>query len=140
MEGKTIAMGSQIELSVPAAKEMMLVIRLTTAAVMARSGISADSMDDMKMAVEEAANCLMQTSCLSSIQLRFERTLNGTAVTLCGVPTEREDCSERQKRAISEDEIAVARCILETMADEVDIVEENGSIRTIGLLKNIPNK
>lgn len=137
MEGKTIAMGSTVELCVPAVKEMMLVVRLTTAAVMARTGISADSMDEMKMAVEEAANCLMQTSCISALKLSFVRVADGVSVTLRGVPDETAKCSERQKRAISEDEITVVRCILETMADEVTISQEQGSIRSIELLSRI---
>ena len=84
MEGKTIAMGSTVELSVPAVKEMMLVVRLTTAAVMARVGINADKMDDMKMAVEEAANCLMQTSCICSLKLSFVRVSEGVSIAVRG--------------------------------------------------------
>ena len=134
MEGKTIAMGSTVELCVPAVKEMMLVVRLTTAAVMARVGISADKMDEMKMAVEEAANCLMQSACNSSLKLSFVRVSEGMIVSLRGVPDETADCTERQKRKVSDDEIAVIRCILETMADEVDLTQENGSIYSIELL------
>jgi len=134
MEGKTIAMGSTVELCVPAVKEMMLVVRLTTAAVMARVGVSADRMDEMKMAVEEAANCLMQSSCISSLRLSFVRVSAGLCVTLRGVPDETADCTEKQKRMVSEDEIAVIRCILETMADEVILTRENGVIRSIELL------
>lgn len=134
MEGKTIAMGSTVELSVPAVKEMMLVVRLTTAAVMARVGINADKMDDMKMAVEEAANCLMQTSCICSLKLSFVRVSEGVSIAVRGVPDGTLSCTERQKRAVSDDEIAVIRCILETMAEEVELHQEQGSIRSIKLL------
>lgn len=137
MEGKMIAMGSTVELSVPAVKEMMLVVRLTTAAVMARVGISADSMDEMKMAVEEAANCLMQTSCISALKLSFVRVSDGVSITLRGVPDETARCTEKQKRAISADELSVISCILETMADEVTLTQEHGSIRSIELLSKI---
>ncbi|MDO4739556.1 MAG: hypothetical protein Q4A66_02715 [Eubacteriales bacterium] len=137
MESKTIAMGTTVELSVPAAKEMMLVVRLTTAAVMARVGLSADGMDEMKMAVEEAANCLIQTGCVSSIKLSFVRVPEGVSISLLGVSDECAECTgcdERKKRAVSADELAVIRCILETMADEVALHEERGCIRAIELL------
>ena len=134
MEGKTIAMGSTVELSVPAVKEMMLVVRLTTAAVMARVGINADKMDEMKMAVEEAANCLIQTGCISALKLCFVRVSEGISITLRGVQDSTVHCTERQRKAVSEDELAVIRCILETMADEVTLHQDNGCIHTIELL------
>lgn len=136
MDSKLIAIGTPVTLTVPAAKEMMLVIRLTTAAVMARAGISADGMDDMKMAVEEAATCLMQTACLESIQLSFQRKPEGCLVQLLGTSKkDQSGCTQRQAADLSEDEIAVVRCILETMADEVTLTEENNHIRSISLMK-----
>lgn len=137
MEEKAMAMGAKIELSVPAAQEMMLVIRLTTAAAMARSGISADGMDDMKMAVEEAANCLMQTSCISGIHMSFSRTPDGASVVLCADESAGE--TRTSGRAISPDEIAVVRCVLETMADEVELCEDDGCVRRIALVKKKRN-
>ena len=135
-----MAMGSTVELCVPAVKEMMLVVRLTTAAVMARVGITADKMDEMKMAVEEAANCLMQSACISSLKLSFVRVSEGMSVSLRGVPEEKAACSEMQKRKVSDDEIAVIRCILETMADEVTLTQDNGSIYSIELLSKSENQ
>ena len=44
-----------ISLTVPADKSMMLVIRLTTAGVLARARLTVDAIDDMKMAVEKPA-------------------------------------------------------------------------------------
>lgn len=140
MEGRTIAVGAQVSLSVPATKEMMLVIRLTTAAVMARAGISADGMDDMKMAVEEAATCLMQASCIDQLDLCYERKQRSCAVTLSGVPKDdRSQCTQRQNSEMSDDELAVVRCILETMADEVTLQEERGQICSITLIKWSPS-
>ena len=41
-----------VELKLPARQEMMLVLRLTTAGVIARAGLTVDRMDDVKLAVE----------------------------------------------------------------------------------------
>lgn len=134
MERKTIALGSTVELCVPAVKEMMLVIRLTAAAVMARTGISADSMDEMKMAVEEAAHCLMQAGYISSIRLAFVRVSDGVSITLRGVAEESVCPKADQRHLFSEDEIAVIRCVLESMADEVILSMDCGRICAIELL------
>ena len=48
-----------VELKLPARQEMMLVLRLTTAGVIARAGLTVDRMDDVKLAVEEACSCLI---------------------------------------------------------------------------------
>lgn len=138
MEQKQLAPGNTVELSVPALPSMMLVIRLTTAAVLARSGITADAMDEMKLAVEEATNCLMQTSCISAVRCSFMRVSGGVSIRLRGVPDETADCTERQKREIAPDEVAVIRCILATMADDVTLTEENGSIREVELISRLP--
>ena len=49
----------KVELSFPSDKSMMLVLRLTAAGVLARAGLTVDVMDDVKLAVEEACNCLI---------------------------------------------------------------------------------
>ena len=62
-----------VELSVPASRDMMLVLRLTTAGVIARASLTVDRMDDVKMAVEEACNCLIgdEENAPSRLCLRF---------------------------------------------------------------------
>ena len=52
-----------ISLTVPADKSMMLVIRLTTAGVLARARLTVDAIDDMKMAVEEACTLMISQQC-----------------------------------------------------------------------------
>ena len=54
---REIVLKEAVELKVPAEQNMMLVLRLTTAGVVARAGLTVDRMDDVKMAVEEACSC-----------------------------------------------------------------------------------
>ena len=56
---REILLKEPVELKLPAEQNMMLVLRLTTAGVVARAGLTVDRMEDVKMAVEEACNCLI---------------------------------------------------------------------------------
>ena len=129
MEGRTLALGAAVTLRIPADRSMMLVARLTAAAVLARAGMSADKLDEMKMAVEEALTCLLQAGGISDVQLRFTRAADGLFIALDGVV----DPQAPSGTAFDEEEITVIRCILETMADEVSIREERGAVRAIEL-------
>ena len=130
MEGKTLALGAAVTLRIPADRSMMLVARLTAAAVLARAGVSADRLDEMKMAVEEALTCLMQAGGIGEVELRFTRLADGLSIALTGVP----DADALPGATFDEEELAVVRCILETMADEVAIRQERGSVRAISLV------
>ena len=129
MEGRTLALGAAVTLRIPADRSMMLVARLTAAAVLARAGMSADKLDEMKMAVEEALTCLLQACGISEIELRFTRLADGLAIALTGVP----EIGSAPGASFDEEELTVVRCILETMADEVRIREERGTVRAIEL-------
>jgi anti-sigma regulatory factor (Ser/Thr protein kinase) len=50
---------------------MLLVIRLTTAGVMARAGLTVDILDDLKMSVEEACYCLITHTHCGSIHVSY---------------------------------------------------------------------
>ena len=52
-------LNTPVELKVAADPGMMLVIRLTTAGVVTRAGLTIDAMDNLKIATEEACNCLI---------------------------------------------------------------------------------
>ena len=129
MEGKTLALGAAVTLRIPADRSMMLVARLTAAAVLARAGVSADKLDEMKMAVEEALTCLLQAGGISQAELRFTRLADGLSIELTGVPGP----GAASGISFDEEELTVVRCILETMADEVVIREEGGAVRSIAL-------
>ena len=52
-------LNAPVELTVAAEPGMMLVIRLTTAGVVTRAGLTIDAMDNLKIAAEEACSCLI---------------------------------------------------------------------------------
>ena len=118
---REIVLKEAVELKVPAEQNMMLVLRLTTAGVVARAGLTVDRMDDVKMAVEEACNCLMDSETPPRrIALRFEDKGDALLICVCGD-------SECGGSVIEEDEAGVVRCILESLVDGVNVrMHENG--------------
>ena len=124
---REIVLKESVELKVPAEQNMMLVLRLTTAGVVARAGLTVDRMDDVKMAVEEACNCLLDSQKPPrSILLHFEDQGDALLIRVCGDG----DCSGA---IISEDEAGVVRCILESLVDGVHICMHNSSIGALEL-------
>ena len=118
---REIVLKEAVELKVPAAQSMMLVLRLTTAGVVSRVGLTVDRMDDVKMAVEEACSCLMDgENPPKTISLRFEERGEDLMISVCGDG----DCGGR---SMEEDEASVVRCILEALVDGVNVrTHENG--------------
>lgn len=118
-----------VELSVAADAGMMLVIRLTTAGVVARAGLTIDAMDSLKIATEEACNCLIgQENPPERITLRFlcedDRTLVIRAIA---------GDSEAGEGGMDETELEIVRCILAALADEVSFDMRCGRIHAIEL-------
>ena len=116
-----------VELKVPAHKNSMLVIRLTAAGVIARAGLTVDRLDEVKMAVEEACTCLMEASeppkCL---KLTFTDAEDGLHIRVCG------DCACGGE-SVEGDELNVVRCILESLADGVEIFRTGNRLSAIEL-------
>ena len=102
-----------VELSLPARRNMMLVLRLTTAGVVARAGLTVDRMDDVKLAVEEACSCL-----ISEADGALRIAVRGEGDRLA---------------AIGEDEREVVRCILESLVDGAEIRMDGGAITGVEL-------
>ena len=124
---REIVLKEAVELKVPAEQNMMLVLRLTTAGVVARAGLTVDRMDDVKMAVEEACNCLMDSANpLKRVTLRFEDKGDALVISVCG------DCGCGGS-IIEEDEAGVVRCILESLVDGVDVRMHEGGIGALEL-------
>ena len=117
-----------VELRVAANADMMLVVRLATAGVTARAGLTLDAMDGFKMAAEEACNCLIGQSCPpEELLLRFvpeEKRLRLTVTGLGG---------GARGEGMDETETEIARCILEALADEVALHAEDGCVHAIEL-------
>ena len=104
-----------VELKLPAERSMMLVLRLTTAGVVARAGLGVDRMDDVKMAVEEACNCIIgDDAAANTLCLRFFTEEKNLVIRICAD----DGCSAAKAE---DDEMSVVRCILESLVDGVDI-------------------
>ena len=126
---REIMLKEAVELMLPAQQNMMLVLRLTTAGVIARAGLTVDRMDDVKLAVEEACSCLIGAeNGPSRLHLCFRGDEGGLKIIIGG------DCSE-EGAAVGEDEIQVVRCILESLVDGVELgLCSKGAIRSIELI------
>ena len=120
------AENTPIELTLPADPNLMLVIRLTAAGVIARAGITVDRMDELKMAVEEACNCLMdQDQPPSRIHLRFDFLKDRLEIRATAL-----DEASRMGNA-DEAELEVVRCILDALVDQTEFDVQNGWIASI---------
>lgn len=125
---RDFGLNAPVELTVAAEPGMMLIIRLTTAGVVTRAGLSIDVMDSLKIAVEEACVCLIgQDSPPERLALRFD----------CGedalrIRADALDAGEGGE-GMDEAEMDVVRCILESLADDVAFHLEDGRIRAIEL-------
>lgn len=125
---KNYRLNAPVELTVAADSGMMLVIRLTTAGVVTRAGLTIDAMDNLKIAAEEACNCLIgQENPPKRIGLTYECRDGALYTTVRGLDMECAACEP------DEAELDVIRCILESLADGVNIDMCNGRIRAIEL-------
>lgn len=116
-----------MELSLPAQRSMMLVLRLTTAGVIARAGLTVDRMDDVKLAVEEACSCLIgEKDGPERLKLRFSESDGALRIRACGE-------GARGCAPIGEDECTVVRCILESLVDGVEICMNGDAIGAVEL-------
>lgn len=123
-----VRLKAPVELSVAAEAGMMLVVRLTTAGVVARAGLTVDVMDNLKMATEEACNCLIgQENPPERVALRFEHVDDALVIRVCA-----GECEQAQG-GVDEAELDVVRCILEALADEVAFEVCGGMIRSVEL-------
>lgn len=129
------ALNNTIELTVPAEQSMMLVVRMTVAGVMSRAGFTLDAADDIKMAVEEACNCLMlQSVPCASLSLCFRCTSEGMRLSVKGVGR-RDAIREIEADAC---DMEIIRCILESMVDEVTLDKDESGLRAIEMFKRLP--
>lgn len=122
-----IMLREPVELSLPAQRNMMLVLRLTTAGVVARAGLTVDRMDDVKLAVEEACSCLIgEAGGPDRLRLRFIGEDGVLKIRICGDGA----CGGAP---IGEDECTVVRCILESLVDGVDIRMHGDAVGAVEL-------
>lgn len=125
---KNYRLNAPVELTVAADPGMMLVVRLTTAGVVTRAGLTIEAMDNLKIAAEEACSCLIgQDNPPERISLKYE-CRDGALIT--GVRGLDMKCDAGDA---DEAELDVARCILEALVDGVEFDVCEGRIRAIEL-------
>jgi anti-sigma regulatory factor (Ser/Thr protein kinase) len=123
-----------IELTLPADSQMLLIIRLITAGVTARVGLTVDAVEDVKMAVEEACNCFLRCACCDSLRLSFTASEGVLRVRVEGIDSAAKseftppgDC----------DEVQVIRYILESMVDDAHIIYDGKALSAIEMAKSL---
>ena len=116
----------EIELKLPAQRNMMLVIRLTTAGVIARAGLGVDRMDDVKMAVVEACSCLMGENASGMLNLNFAKADGQLMIRVCAD----DGCSAPPA---NRDELLVEKCILESLVDDVQLHVRDAAVCGVDL-------
>ena len=125
-----------VELTIPANTSMLLVVRLTTAGVLARAPIGVDRLDDAKMAVEEACHCMMnRADTAGRIGLEFRQVRN--RMYIC-VRCSDGDCGLDVTDDPQESE--VIRNILESLVDEAEIRISENQIREIRMCMTLENR
>lgn len=130
---KTMEAQRPIELTLPAEPRMLLIIRLITAGVTARAGLTVDAVEDVKMAVEEACNCLLRCASCDALKLKFtsESGVLHMRVEGMGEPAEPHalvgDC----------DEVQVIRYILESMVDDAHVIYDGSALSAIEMAKSL---
>ena len=124
---RVIMLKEPVELKLPAQQNMMLVLRLTTAGVVARAGLTVDRLDDVKLAVEEACSCLIDSeNAPDCLHLSFMD--KGDALVIC---VSGDDAC--MGTAVGMEETSVVRCILESLVDNVEIRTKGESIASFEL-------
>jgi len=112
---REIVLKEPVELSLAAQQNMMLVLRLTTAGVIARAGLTVDRMDDVKLAVEEACGCMIDNpNGPKRLRLRFWEETDALKISICSA-------CECTGVVVGEDERTIVKCILESLVDGVEV-------------------
>jgi serine/threonine-protein kinase RsbW len=113
--------GDRIVVSVPSRGEYARTVRLVAAELATRAGMDIDTIDDVRMAVEEAF--VFASEHASSAQLEFTFQVVPGSVELSVGPLV-ADCVDDEAPDRGE---RYARFILESICDEFEVVESGGS-------------
>ena len=124
---------AHIELEIPAQERMMMCVRLTTSGVLVRTNLTLDALEDMRLAVEEACNCLMQFAGCATLRLAYDIEERRIVVQVGA-----QKCCHN-KNLPSEDELYTIRCILLSMVDEVQLSGQDEGLTGIQLIKHFEN-
>lgn len=130
---KTMEAQRPIELTLPAEPRMLLIIRLITAGVTARAGLTVDAVEDVKMAVEEACNCLLRCACCDSLKLVFTMADGVLRMRVEGFGDPKGGAAP----AGDCDEVQVIRYILESMVDDAHVIYDGSALSAIEMAKSL---
>ena len=120
----------EISIKLPAKPEYISVARLTTAAIANRLGFSIDDIEDLKIAVSEAGNYLInQFSDITTLIIHYRVGPESGIHAQVTAP----DATKVSKKETSESELSLF--IIDSVADQVTRVIEQGIIRGFSILK-----
>ncbi|MDO8915459.1 MAG: ATP-binding protein [Coriobacteriia bacterium] len=112
----------RVVLSVPARGEFARMIRLASAELAVRAGMNIDDVDDVKLAVEEAFVYACERVSLGELVFSFTLAEGSVELLLGPLPG---ICDDDNGAAEAGDRYA--RFILESVCDEYELVERDGS-------------
>lgn len=121
--------GAEISLRVPGKQEYVLVIRTALGGVAVLKDLNVDALDDLRMAADEACDCLLhQGRPVSAITLQVQDMGRSLTVSL-------EADFEGECREQCEDMTAISRAVLETLVPQVEMSQcDCGCIQRIDML------
>lgn len=121
--------GAEISLRVPGKQEYVLVIRTALGGVAVLKDLNVDALDDLRMAADEACDCLLhQGRPVSAITLQVQDMGRSLTVSL-------EADFEGECREQCENMTAISRAVLETLVPQVEMSQcDCGCIQRIDML------
>lgn len=119
----------EISIKLPAKPEYISVARLTTAAIANRLGFSIDDIEDLKVAVSEAGNYLInQFSDITILQIHYR--IENASVHVQVIAPNALAISEQESK-----ESELSLFIIESVTDQVEQEMDQGVIRGFSILK-----
>ena len=123
-------MMDEINIKLPAKPEYISVARLTTAAIANRIGFTVDEIEDLKLAISEASNFLInQFSVISHLTIDYQINMDSSILAKVKVV----GASVISEKQLENNELSLF--IIESVADQVTKEEEQGVIYGFSILK-----
>ncbi len=121
----------EITLSLPAKPEYVSVARLTVSAIANRIGFSMDEIEDIKVAISEAAIYLMNQGAMASLSWVFTiDEMHGLSARITGMHPDVDGTSS----PVKQNELGLF--IIESLMDEVEKDIQQGKVQGIRIYKS----
>ncbi len=125
-------MNDEIRLTIPARPHMLLVARMALSGYICQCGADMDSVEDIRTLSDEACFCLMKQATPAET-LTITAARDGAVAhirfeALCGCGPCREEPPH---------DVEIARGILSTLASDVEIFHEKGTVCAIALAMHV---